>query len=189
LKITSPSLKSDAEPAHSAAPPTPNMSHYANKRASIISLQSRLSSLSSSPRTPRTTVSPSASPNPPRHRRTLRRTISGESSRTSTSWKHLQNVPPPHPPPTGPLPTPPSQPNYITRSALTGADLFSSDGESLSYDPRESMILGISPVFEADTPNTLLPATPRSSPRIEPSPLVGLSGGDTVSAAIKVAVA
>ena len=190
LKITSPSLKSDTEPAHSAAPPTPNMSHYANKRASIISLQSRLSSLSSSsPRTPRTAVSPSASPNPPRHRRTLRRTISGESSRTSTSWKHLQNVPPPHPPPTGPLPTPPSQPNYIPRSGLTGADLFSSDGESLCYDPRESMILGISPVFEADTPNTLLQATPRSSPLIEPSPLVGLSGGDTMPAARKVAVA
>jgi hypothetical protein len=188
LKITSPPLKSDTEPAHSAAPLTPNLSHYANKRASIISLQSRLSSLSSSPRTPRTAVTPSSSPNAPLHRRTLRRTISGESSGTNISWKHLQNIPPPHPPPTGPLPTPPSQPNYIPRSLLIGGDLFAADGESPGYDPRESLILGISPVFEADTPNTILQATPRSSPLVDPNP-VGLSGGETMPTAIRVAAA
>jgi len=187
LKNTSPSSKSESETSHSTASLTPNQSPYASKRASIISLQSRLSSLSSSPRTPRTTVSPSSSPNPHRHRRTLRRMNSGESSRTNNSWKHLQHIPPPHPPPTGPLPIPPSQSNYIPRSTLTGADLFATDGESLGYEPRESLILGISPVFETDTPKTLVQATPRSSPLIEKSPLVGLSAGDISPAAIKVA--
>ena len=189
LKITSSSLKSESEKSYSPAPLTPNLSHCPNKRASIISLQSRLSSLSSSPRTPRTAISPSSSPNPPRHRRTLRRTISGESSRTNNSWKHLQHVPPPHPPPTGPLPIPPSQPNYVPRTTLTGADMFAADGDSLGYDHRESLILGISPVFETDTPKTLLQATPRSSPLMEPSPLCCLSAGNTIPAAIKVAAA
>src|SRR5579859_252787 len=41
---------------------TPNLSHYVNKHSSIISVQSRLSSVSSGPGTPRSAASPTSSP-------------------------------------------------------------------------------------------------------------------------------
>jgi hypothetical protein len=167
---------------------TPNLSHYAHKRASIISLQSRLSSLSSGPRSPNTSiVSPTSSPttNHSRRRRTLRRTYSGESSKTNGSWKHLQALPPPHPPPTGPLPVPPMH-NYPYSGSASG-DLFGKR-DSLVYDKRESLILGISPVFEADTPKTLRDVTPRSSPCIESRSTMGnLNGVENIMYSVKVA--
>ena len=167
---------------------TPNLSHYAHKRASIISLQSRLSSLSSGPRSPNTsTASPTSSPTPnhSRRRRTLRRTHSGESSRTTGSWKHLQALPPPHPPPTAPLPVPP-MPNY-PHSGFSSSDLFGKR-DSLVYNQRESMILGISPVFETDTPKTLRDVTPRSSPHIESrSTMESMDGVENVMYSVKVA--
>ena len=147
----------DPEPSHCVVPVlTPNLSHYSNKRASIASLQSRLSSLSSGPRTPltHTTVSPTASPAPPRHRRALRRTQSGESTKTNGSWKQHQNQGPPHPPPTCPLPLPPSMTarcDYIAARQR----------ESSVFDQLESLVLGISPVFETETPKTFLENTPR----------------------------
>jgi hypothetical protein len=179
VRVTSPSSRSESEHSHSHHTAlTPNLSHYQHKRASIISLQSRLSSLSSGPRTPNTNgiSSSSSSPSPNRRRRALRRTISGESSNTNSSWKHLQNLPPPHPPPTGPLPIPPSQSNYLATSNFA-TDLFS-PRESI-YDNRESLILGISPVFETDTPKTLRDMTPRGSPVVEQA-TIGFSGVESM---------
>lgn len=150
----------DTESSRSAVPVlTPNFTHYSNKRDSIVSVQSRLSSLSSGPRTPlpHPTVSPTASPGQPRSRRTVRRTHSGELSNPNNSWKQHQNNPPPYPPPSGPLPIPPpliAQCNYIA-AAQRGSSVF---------DQRESLILGISPLFETETPKTFLEATPRTSP-------------------------
>lgn len=166
---------------------TPNLSHYAQKRASIISLQSRLSSLSSGPRSPNVgAISPTSSPQPTgsRRRRTLRRTYSGESSKTTGSWKHLQSLPPPYPPPTGPLPVPPL-PNYLTSGF--GSDLFAKR-DSIMYDQRESTILGISPVFETDTPKTLRDVTPRSSPHVESSATTdSLNSVENMMYSVKVA--
>jgi len=146
------------EPSHCILPIlTPNLSHYSNKRASTVSLQSRISSLSSGPRTPltHTTVSPTASTPPPRHRRALRRTQSGESASTNNSWKqHHQNHGPPHPPPTCPLPLPPpmtAQCDYIAAGHR----------ESSVFDQLESIILGINPALDTETPKTFLGNTPR----------------------------
>ena len=150
--------KSDPQPSHCVIPAlTPNISHYSDQRASTISLQSRISSLSSGPRTPltHTTVSPTASGPPPRPRRALRRTESGESASTNNSWKqHHQNHGPPHPPPTGPLPLPPqmtAQCNYIAAG----------ERESSVFDQLESLILGLSPALDAETPKTFLENAPR----------------------------
>ena len=48
------------------------------------------------------------------------------------------------------------------------ADLFSGR-RVVDIHSRESMILGISPLFEKDTPKTLLDVTPLSSPIVDPS--------------------
>jgi hypothetical protein len=155
LHISTISLNSTSEQCHSAPSLTPNLSHYSHKRASIISLQSRLSSHSSGLRTPYTAISPTSSPTP-KPRRTLRRTISGESAKTNTSWKLLQSLPPPHPPPTGPLPIPP-QSNYVAKGLNEG--LFSRD-----------VVMGVSPVLERDTPREVVRRTPRSSPYVGSPP-------------------
>lgn len=187
---TTPDIRIAPEtPTEHYHPPTltPNLSHYAQKRTSIISLQSRLSSLSSGPRSPNiTSLSPTSSPRPTssRRRRTLRRTHSGESSKTNGSWKYLQSLPPPHPPPTGPLPLPPL-PTY-THTGY-GGDLFTKR-DSLIYDQRESMILGISPVFETDTPKSFMDVTPRSSPHKENSANISnLNGLENTMCTVKVA--
>lgn len=162
------------EPETQQAPPlTPNLTHSSSKRTSLISLQSRISSMSSGPRTPRSAVSPTSSPSlsasHPRRRHNLGRTRSGESSKPeSILLSPSKDLPPPHPPPTGPLPIPPtSQPHsyYVARGDTT-FDLFD---DAVGFSQRESLILGISPVFETDTPKTLQleDTTPRHSPKID----------------------
>jgi hypothetical protein len=165
VRVTSNSMKSESDHSHHCGlgSLSPNLSHYSHKRASVISLQSRLSSVSSGLRTPNlTAVSPTSSPAPKGGRRRLRRTYSGDSQKTTNSWKQHQNAPPPHPPPTGPLPEPPSQPIYIHTSYQ--ADLFSRRPQSDVFDHRESLVLGVSPVFETETPKMISHITPRASP-------------------------
>jgi len=56
--------------------------------------------------------------------------------------------------------------SYVARGDTT-FDLFSDD--VVGFSQRESLILGISPVFETDTPKTLQleDSTPRLSPKVE----------------------
>lgn len=182
IRLVANSIKSDSEYSHHSnhAALSPNLSYYSHKRASIISLQSRLSSVSSGLRTPNTAMSPTSSPAQKSRRRTLRRTISGESNKTNNSWKQYQNIPPPHPPPTGPLPEPPSHSNYLHGSGYH-AELFARRPSSGVFERRESLVLGISPVFETDTPKTLSHITPRSSPLIRSTPAMGGIGSSVQS--------
>lgn len=181
------SIRSDSEHSHHSCnhtPLSPNLSYYSHKRASIISLQSRLSSVSSGFRTPNPAVSPALSSAPLKiGRRRLRRTNSGESQLTNKSWKQHQNVPPPYPPPTGPLPEPPSQPAYIHTSYQS--DLFGRRPSSGIFDRRESLMLGVSPVIETETPRTTSHLTPRSSP-IVPTSIFGRMGPSISSPSVKV---
>ena len=143
LNISTSSLGSESEHSYLASTLATNRLDH---RSSIASVQSHSSSICSERQPTRSALSPtspSESTNPYIHH-ALRRTTSGASVKSNASWRHLQSLPPPHPPPTGPLPVPPTQSRPPTK--------------------RDLLSLEIGHVFRNDTPKELYKVPPRSSP-------------------------
>jgi hypothetical protein len=68
---------------------------------------------------------------------------------------------------------------FIQEAYLHGNYMTTGQRESSVFDQRDSLILGISPVFEMETPKTYLENTPRlsSDPGLSPASMDGLIGG------------